>query len=218
MSTDDGENDGATAADQVETSVTITAITGGKVSIDEKPMNQPDPPGYHFFGQQVNISAAGAQNASDPLVIAFTLDASIIPSGENQNTLQIFRNGSAVPNCSGPSGVASPDPCVSKRNLLVGPAAGDILLTVLATDASTWNFADPTGTPGGVRGDVNCNGHVNPIDAQFILQLDAGMIHSVPCPQNADVNHSGSITPSDAALILQLSAGIIHDLPAGASG
>jgi hypothetical protein len=72
----------------------------------------------------------------------------------------------------------------------------------------------PTRTPpaGGLLGDVNCDGHVNAIDAAFILQLTAGLIGSVPCPQNADVNHDGSINPIDSALILQYTAGLIHNL------
>ncbi len=216
VSTDDGENDGATGSDQVETSVTITTITGGKVTIDEKPISQPEPAGFQFFGQQVNIAAPAAQNAGDPLVIVFTLDVSIIPSGENQNTIKLFRNGSLVPNCGGSPGTASPDPCISKRNLLVGPAAGDVQLTVLTTDASAWNFASGGGA--GLLGDANCDERVNPVDAQVILQDSAGLIQGVPCPENADVNHSGSITVVDAQLILQFDAGIIDGFPAGAPG
>jgi hypothetical protein len=210
----DTEHDGATGTDQVETSVSTTRA--GKVTIDEADITEPEPTGYDFFGQQVDISAPNALLASNPLVIQFTLDASIIPSGQNQSSLQVFRNGSQVPNCTGAPGSASPDPCVSKRNLLVGPAAGDILFTILTTDASTWNFGFPTGGPG-LFGDVNCNGEIDPVDAQFILQFVAGIIHALPCPQNADVNHSGSTSPTDSLLILQLNAGIIDGFPAGAS-
>jgi hypothetical protein len=80
--------------------------------------------------------------------------------------------------------------------------------------AGATNTPTRTNTPpaGGLLGDVNCDGHVNAIDAAFILQLTAGLIGSVPCPQNADVNHDGSINPIDSALILQYTAGLIHNL------
>jgi hypothetical protein len=46
------------------------------------------------------------------------------------------------------------------------------------------------------------------------LQLDAGIIHNIGCPQNADVNHDGRVDTRDAALILQYDSGIIDELPA----
>src|SRR4029077_7945442 len=134
-----------TGTDQVETSVSTTRA--GKVTIEEVGITEPDPSGYVLFGEQVEISAPGALQPSNPLVITFTLDTSIIPSGQNPNTLQVFRNGSQIANCTGAPGTANPDPCGSKRNVLVGAAAGDVLFTILTTDASTWNFGSPNGTP-----------------------------------------------------------------------
>jgi hypothetical protein len=69
----------------------------------------------------------------------------------------------------------------------------------------------PTAGPG-LNGDVNCDGTVNAIDAAFILQMVAGLIDDVPCPQNADVNDDGNINPVDSALILQYTAGLIPGL------
>ena len=65
---------------------------------------------------------------------------------------------------------------------------------------------------GGVPGDVNCSGTLTVVDAALILQYDAGIISSLPCPENADVNHDGHINPVDAALILQFDAGLIDHL------
>jgi Tol biopolymer transport system component len=72
----------------------------------------------------------------------------------------------------------------------------------------------PTGTPEPDNlGDVNCDGMVNAIDAAFLLQLLAGLVGNLPCPQNADVNEDGQTNAVDAALILQYTAGLISDLP-----
>jgi hypothetical protein len=78
-----------------------------------------------------------------------------------------------------------------------------------ATNTPTRTNTPP---PGGLMGDVNCDGMVNAIDAALILQLVAGIIGSVPCPQNADVDENGSINPIDSALILQFTAGLIPGL------
>jgi len=75
-----------------------------------------------------------------------------------------------------------------------------------------------TSTPTSRIGDVSCDGAVDPIDAAFILQFDAGIINSLPCSQNADVDENGTIASTDAALVLQYSAGIIDSLPAGVAG
>src|SRR5207249_1795958 len=57
---------------------------------------------------------------------------------QDQDTVQISKDGQAVPNCTGNLGEASPDPCVSMRALIGG---GDIEITVLTTTASDWQLA-----------------------------------------------------------------------------
>lgn len=69
-------------------------------------------------------------------------------------------------------------------------------------------------SPEVLLGDVNCDGHVNSIDAELILQQKAALVDKLPCQENADVNGSGNVDSIDAALILQLDAGIIDELPA----
>ena len=65
-----------------------------------------------------------------------------------------------------------------------------------------------SGIDSDVPGDANCNGVSNAIDAALILQQDAALIASVPCPENADVNSDELVNSIDAALILQGDAGI----------
>jgi hypothetical protein len=213
--TTDSENggDGAAATDTVETSVQIPAE--GSVGIVEKLVTQPDPTGFHLIGQQVNISAPGG-SAQQPIVITFWLDSSLL-TGISPTRVQVFKGGALVPNCTGPSGKASPDPCVVKRNVLTGGQSGDLQITVLTSDASAWNFGVPS-TVGTLIGDVNCDREINPIDAAFLLQFVAAIINSIPCPQNADTNENGAANATDAALILQFDAGIINSLPPGLAG
>jgi hypothetical protein len=132
--TTDTEIDGATGTDRVETSVTTP--NPGVVSIVERQVSNYPPSGFTFFGQAVSI-AAPAATAAQPLVIVFELDASLIPVGQNPAAIAIFRNGLAVPACTGGPGVAGPDPCLSGRAI---QGDLDVRLTVFTSSASEWNF------------------------------------------------------------------------------
>jgi hypothetical protein len=124
---------GQTAADPVGTDVTTP--NGGTVTLIESTDTSSAPAGYSFFGQQVTIHAPAATAAS-PLSITFHLDASIIPPGENEHTIQLFRDGVPIADCTGaPS--AAPDPCVASR---VTSTGDDIAITVLTSHASIWTF------------------------------------------------------------------------------
>jgi hypothetical protein len=54
---------------------------------------------------------------------------------------------------------------------------------------------------------------VSAIDAALILQLDAGVVVSLPCQQNGLVNGDGVVNTLDALLVLQYVVGIIDSLP-----
>ena len=63
-------------------------------------------------------------------------------------------------------------------------------------------------------GDVNCDGRVNAVDAQLILQKDAGLlVNRLLCEQAGDVNNDELINSIDAALVLQFNAGLINGFP-----
>jgi hypothetical protein len=132
--TTDTENDGATTSDAFET--TVTSPNAGAVTITDSTATGAAPSGYSSLGMRVSITAPPA-TAGSPLVIVFLIDASLIPPGGNQNTIQVRRNGVVVPACTGAAGTASPDPCVSSRQLLAG---GDVSITILTSSASLWDF------------------------------------------------------------------------------
>jgi hypothetical protein len=132
---------GPTPGEPVSTAV--TSPTGGSVTItDTFATTQAPPVGYSVFGREVQITAPDATVAS-PLRLVFTIDASALPSGTDPNTLTIMRNAQPAGECPG-SSTASPDPCVSARQLLAG---GDLQLTVLTSHASYWNFVKPVPVP-----------------------------------------------------------------------
>ncbi|MEX2158431.1 MAG: right-handed parallel beta-helix repeat-containing protein [Dehalococcoidia bacterium] len=85
--------------------------------------------------------------------------------------------------------------------LLGAAAIAGAIASVLPADA------------GAAPGDVDCSGGVTSIDAALILQLSAGRISTLPCPDAADVNNDGRTNAIDAQLVLQLGAGLIGAFP-----
>jgi hypothetical protein len=130
---------GQSALDPIGTAV-ITP-TAGTVAIVESTNTNLSPTGYSFFGQQVTIHAPAASVAA-PLSITFHLDPSIVPDGQTEQTIQVFRDGTAIAACTGAPN-ADPDPCVSDREI---SDTGEIAITVLSSHASVWNFGTSTDT------------------------------------------------------------------------
>jgi len=60
-----------------------------------------------------------------------------------------------------------------------------------------------------VAGDANCDGEVSAVDSSWILQYDAGLLDSVPCPDQADYNGDGNINSIDSTIVLQKVAGLL---------
>jgi hypothetical protein len=126
---------GEPTADDVSTT-SVTTPTGGQIDISES-AGTPPATGYGFVGQSVSISAPDG-TVADPLRITFRLDASAVPPGHDETTIEVFRNGVLVQECQAPgSGDAMPDPCIEARSVL---GDGDIAITALTTQASLWQL------------------------------------------------------------------------------
>jgi hypothetical protein len=169
---------GAPPDPQVPLTTTVTSPNAGTVTIAQTAVD-PAPAGYTFFGQQVEITAPPATDASNPLVLIFAVDATLVPAGQDETSIVIFRNGVPVAGCAGPPSTADPSPCVASRVALAG---GDIQVTVNTLAASRWNFAVVTPYAfGGFRPPVNDNGVRNlakagsAIPVKFSLGGDRGM-------------------------------------------
>jgi hypothetical protein len=128
--TTDGEGDGATGDDPVETAVTHPS--GGAISIREGPDAAAE---FGFIGQRVVLDVSPDATAAAPLVITFLIDASVIPAGQSADTIQVSKDGVAVPACTGAG--ATPDPCVASRQSV----GTDAQIVVRTSSASDWDFA-----------------------------------------------------------------------------
>ena len=108
----------------------VTTTAAGPVTIQSGPAVATPPGDYTFLDQQFSISAPSGSG----LTLAFTLDSSIVPAGQDESTITVFRDGVAVADCTA---ALTPDPCVSQRTLL---GDGDVQLVVTSSHASRWNF------------------------------------------------------------------------------
>jgi hypothetical protein len=146
-----------TGAEPTGTDPLVTSLStpnAGPVSIAEGPLPGGAPAGFSLLGQQVQITAPDA-TATDPLTLTFTLDAAALPTGIDEQNLHVFRNGTLVAGCAVSGGVASPDPCVSERERM---GTGDVRLTVLSSQASTWAVGRALPTTGGGGGGGSTGG------------------------------------------------------------
>ncbi|MEO8681505.1 MAG: Ig-like domain-containing protein, partial [Vicinamibacterales bacterium] len=133
----------------------VTSPTAATVSIAQGVISASQAPtGYTFLNQQVNIAITNADGTevlasyANPITLAFTFDRTLLLPGENENTVQLFRNGVLIPNClANPPLTAIPaanyDPCITKRE--DGPALNNnVRLTVITSHASHWNMGVST--------------------------------------------------------------------------
>jgi ELWxxDGT repeat protein len=135
VTTDPG-GQGATSSHPLQ--VAVTTPTGGTISIVLAPTTTA-PSGFTLLGERAEITAPPA-TAADPLVFVFRLDFSAIPTGEDESTITLFKDGVPVADCTGSPGVAAPDPCIASRTSL---GDGDVELTVLTSTASEWALGMP---------------------------------------------------------------------------
>lgn len=146
--TTDPEATGPTPLDPITTSVTVPATAGGgSVTIAETAIGAA-PAGYVFIGQQVDIVSTATTSASNPLVLVFRIDPSLVPA-------DIFRNGVPISAACDPVGTATPTPCIAS-------GAGTGQITVLTAAASQWNLG---------RLKYAFSGFFSPVDNQPIVNL-----------------------------------------------
>ncbi len=137
--TTDPSGAGATPCQEVQASV--KTLSGGSITVKVE-QSQFSP----YIGKQVQITApSGTPNS--PLSVTFDVDASLLGPGQDLSTIQVFRNGVRVWDCSSPPGIAGPDPCVSSKSTTPG---SDLRFTVLTSGASIWNFGPYTPVGGSV--------------------------------------------------------------------
>ncbi|HEV2814203.1 MAG TPA: hypothetical protein VGW10_13195, partial [Solirubrobacteraceae bacterium] len=122
-----------TSADPVASQ--IESPNAGTVTVDDSPTSTTAPTGYTLLGTQVAITAP-AGSVDTPLRLVFRIDASALPAGVDETNIVVFRNGAAAALCAADDGRAVPTPCVAQRRRL---GDGDVEVTVLTVQASTWN-------------------------------------------------------------------------------
>ncbi|MBI5504980.1 MAG: DUF4215 domain-containing protein [Deltaproteobacteria bacterium] len=130
--TTDASFEGATPERPVQT--TITTPNAGEITITASPATAA-PTGLAVVGATLRIEAPPA-TAQAPLAITLRVDHSAIPAEIGAANLDVSRDGVVIAACSGPSGTAAPDPCVSARSVLPD---GDAEITVLTSHASLWS-------------------------------------------------------------------------------
>ncbi len=116
----------------------VTVLNEGRVTISSASGSAPG--GYAAFGQTFTITAPDAIREA-PLQLRFRFDASLL-AGVSLADVTVFRNGEAVPACTGAG--ATPNPCVGARKLL---RDGDVEIVVRTVRASTWSFGRALGGP-----------------------------------------------------------------------
>jgi hypothetical protein len=162
--TSDEENDGATLADPVETSVTTPS--GGNVSIvviaSSTVSDQTN--GYQFFDRQISVSAP-QETVESPLTLSFRIDSSKVPTGEDENSVQVTRNAVVIPACTDAT-TATPDPCVFSRQRL---SDGDIQVSIHSTTASVWGSGFPIHVPDFPRANTTSVATLTPYRATVYL-------------------------------------------------
>ena len=110
---------------QSTTAVVPSSQNGAATTLSEVNATSPQDacgPGATCFGQiSVITILAPPFPVADPLHFSFLLDSSELPkhfAAKSLKTLPMFHDGVSVPNCTGATGVASPDPCVSARKII----------------------------------------------------------------------------------------------------
>jgi hypothetical protein len=136
VTTDPGT--GATTQNPQVTTAEVPATdigTSTELSEDDAAPGQFCAPSKPCFGQVSTITIGQTFSPGDPLRFVFLLDKSEIPANTRVKKIPMYHDGVAVANCTGSSGVASPDPCVVSRTKL---KKGDVQIVVLSSTNGRW--------------------------------------------------------------------------------
>ncbi len=139
--TNDPDDVGPTT--EVPITAAVTSPNAGDVTLEVREptaSEEPDGTGFTLFGTVVDVTAPDA-TVADPLAIAFSLHASLLPADLDVDNLIVFRDGQAVGDCTMTTGEAVPDPCVASAAV---DADGNLDIEVLTSRASVWSFAVAT--------------------------------------------------------------------------
>lgn len=139
VSSDGGENDGATATDPVETAITTsTGAAAGEVTLFETTQQTPPPAGFALLGAVMQITAPTG-TTTNPLTFVFQVDASLTV-GQTLADVELRRNGVVVPPCTAvPPAAIVPDPCVFDR----ATVGDDFQISAYSSAASDWDLIAP---------------------------------------------------------------------------
>lgn len=124
------------ATPSVPFALAVESPAGGPVAIDRRASVEPPRDGFFLVGTEFDIEAPAA-TAADPLKLTFRIDGTAAPAGRIEVFRDMATNPDPIPDCSGAPGTAAPDPCVSSRT---GAPPDDVVVTVLTSHASRWNF------------------------------------------------------------------------------
>lgn len=121
---------------------TVSSPSDGTIEISESKIpGLGAPSGMSLLGADVRVTAPAA-TAADPLSLEFRLDGSLFAAGTDPVAgLVVLRDGAVIGACTGAPD-AVPDPCVDRR----ARSADDVVVGVLTSRASAWNFAVPAGS------------------------------------------------------------------------
>jgi hypothetical protein len=179
---------GAAPTAAVPVIASVTLPSAGSVTLTKGPATTPSGNGYTVFGRQIDIATTARDGGGEvvgtvanPIMVSFQIAASLIPAGTDPATVTVLRNGSPAAACASDDGTASPDPCVAKRRQ---PADGGLVIDVLTTHTSTWNFA------------VTSSATVDPPSTTPDTPQPG------PTPPAGGVDHGGGVRPGAKAPVL----------------